>query len=70
MRPRGAAVSLEAVDPETEFNRWVAERLAGWPTNRILELERWLLEEGGGEFLPAVRNVLWERALDPELTAA
>jgi hypothetical protein len=58
------------VDRDAEFNRWVAQSLAAWPTSRILELERWLLEEGGSEFLPAVRDVLWQRALDPELTAA
>jgi hypothetical protein len=55
---------------DREFSVWVSQRLAGWPTSQILELERWLLEEGGDEFLPAVRGVLWERALDPELSAA
>jgi len=50
----------EAVSRERDFQLWVAHRLAGWPTSRILDFERWLLDEGQLEFLPAVRDALWE----------
>jgi hypothetical protein len=53
---------------ETEFNLWVGRQLAHWPTRLILEFERWLLEEGDAEFLPAVRAALWERTLEEAQT--
>jgi hypothetical protein len=70
MHLRAAPARVEAVSEELQFRLWVAQRLADWPTARILDFERWLLEEGHTEFLPAVRDVLWERSLGPELTAA
>jgi hypothetical protein len=61
---------IETVSSDRDFETWVAWRLADWPTSRILEFERWLLDEGGTDFLPAVRDVLWERTADPGVTAA
>ncbi len=54
----------EAMSRERDFQPWVAHRLAGWPTSRILDFERWLLDEGHLEFLPAVRDALWERTVE------
>jgi hypothetical protein len=62
--------SIESVSRDRDFERWVAQRLEGWPTGQILEFERWLLDEGAVDLLPALREVLWERSLDPGLTAA
>jgi hypothetical protein len=54
----------EAMSKERDFQLLVAHRLAGWPTSRILDFERWLLDEGHLEFLPAVRDALWERTVE------
>jgi hypothetical protein len=40
-----------------DFDRWVCERLADWPSERILEFERWLLDEEQFELVAAVRTV-------------
>jgi hypothetical protein len=55
----------QAVSRERDFHRWVGQRLADWPTSRILEFERWLVAESRLEFLPAVRDALWERSVEP-----
>lgn len=47
---------------ERDFGIWVSRRLSHWPLTRILAFERWLLEEGQLEFLPAVRDALLQRA--------
>jgi hypothetical protein len=44
-----------------DFDAWVRRRLADWPTARILELERWLLEQGEIEFVRAVRGAVSHR---------
>ena len=54
----------EAMSRERDFQLWVAQRLAGWPARRILDFERWLLDEGHLEFLPAVRHALCERTVE------
>jgi hypothetical protein len=46
---------------ERDFHDWVSQRLGGWPTGLILDLERWLLDEGEFEFIPAVSEVLADR---------
>jgi hypothetical protein len=49
---------------EREFDLWVRERLSDWPTEQILEFERWLLEDGRFEFVPAVHEALRQRRID------
>lgn len=51
---------------DRDFDRWVCERLADWPSKRILEFERWLLDEEQFEFVAAVRKAWRQRteALD------
>jgi hypothetical protein len=44
-----------------DFDDWVRRRLADWPTARIRQLERWLLEQGEIEFVRAVRGAVAER---------
>jgi phosphoserine phosphatase len=41
---------------ERDFDEWVRQRLADWPTMQVLDFERWLRERGLVEFLPAVRR--------------
>jgi hypothetical protein len=48
-----------------DFDQWVCDRLARWPTGRILQLERWLVEQDAAEFLPAVREALRRRGVEP-----
>ena len=43
---------------EPQFDQWVCDRLARWPTGRILQLERWLSDQDADEFVPAVREAL------------
>jgi len=49
---------------ERDFDLWVRERLADWPTQQILEFERWLLEDCLFEFVPAVHEALRHRSID------
>jgi hypothetical protein len=51
---------------ELEFNEWVCERLAEWPTAQIVDLDRWLRKQGPVEFIPAVREVLRRRGIERE----
>lgn len=51
---------------EPQFDQWVSDRLARWPTGRILQLERWLAEQDADEFVPAVREALRRRGIEPE----
>jgi hypothetical protein len=44
-----------------DFDAWVRGRLADWPTARIREFERWLLDNGEIEFVSAVRVALIHR---------
>jgi hypothetical protein len=46
---------------DREFDLWVRERLSDWPTQRILELERWLLEDCRFEFVAAVHEAWRDR---------
>ncbi len=50
---------------EREFEHWVGQRLAHWPTRRIVEFERWLRERDAHEFLPAVHEMLRCRGMGP-----
>jgi hypothetical protein len=43
---------------EHEFDLWVREGVSDWPTQQILDSERWLLEDGRFEFVPAVHEAL------------
>ena len=45
----------------TDFDDWVRRRLAYWPTARIRQLERWLMEQGEIEFVRAVRGAASHR---------
>jgi hypothetical protein len=51
---------------DRDFDRWVRERLSSWPTEQILELERWLLDEEQFEFVPAVREAWRQRSVEPD----
>jgi hypothetical protein len=51
---------------EPQFDQWVCDRLARWPTGRILQLERWLAEQDADEFIPAVREALRRRGIQLE----
>jgi hypothetical protein len=56
---------VDLVPRERDFDRWVCERLVQWPTLRILQLERWLHERDESEFVPAVREALRRRGVEP-----
>src|SRR5438445_10160680 len=47
---------------DRDFERWVRERLSGWPVAQVVAFERWLLEEEHFEFVPAVREALRRRS--------
>jgi hypothetical protein len=49
---------------EWEFEQWVCERLARWPTMRIVQFEHWLRTRGGDEFMPAVHEALRRRGIE------
>jgi hypothetical protein len=62
--------SIHAVQPspathERRFEQWVCGRLARWPTLRILQLEHWLREREEYELIPAVRETLRLRGIEP-----
>jgi hypothetical protein len=59
------AVGVDLVPGDRDFDQWVCERLARWPTLRILQLERWLHEHDESEFVPAVREALRRRGVEP-----
>jgi hypothetical protein len=56
-------VSLARGEPQ--FDQWVCDRLERWPTGRILQLERWLGERDAGDLVPAVREALRRRGIEP-----
>jgi hypothetical protein len=50
---------------ERDFDQWVCDRLERWPTLRVLQLERWLRDQDDSEFVPAVRETLRRRGVEP-----
>jgi hypothetical protein len=58
-------VGVGLVRGEPQFDQWVCERLARWPTARIIQLELWLREQDADEFMPAVREALRRRGIRP-----
>ena len=57
--PEPGALSDER---ERNFRAWVARRLSGWSMGEVLALERWLVQSGELEFVPAIRDALIRRA--------
>ena len=49
---------------EGEFEQWVCERLAPWPTMRIVQFEYWLQKRQVDEFIPAVHEALRRRGIE------
>jgi hypothetical protein len=58
-------VEVALVPAERDFDQWVCDRLARWPTLRIIQLERWLGEQDAVELVPAVREALRRRGAEP-----
>jgi hypothetical protein len=52
------------VRSERDFDEWVRQRLASWPAELIHDFERWLLERGLVEFVPAVHGAAKRRRLE------
>ncbi len=50
---------------DRSFDDWVCQRLTQWPTPQILDFARWLDEHDAEEFVPAVREALRRRGIDP-----
>jgi hypothetical protein len=59
-------VEVGRLTVDRSFDEWVCQRLADWPTTRILDLERWLNEHGAVEFLHAVHAALGRRGIESE----
>lgn len=49
---------------DRDYDQWVRERLSGWPSAKIREFERWLLDEEQFEFVPAVREARRQRSAE------
>ena len=52
---------MQRLSRDRVFERWVSERLSGWPAEQILAFEHWLLEQEHYEFIPAVRDAREQR---------
>ena len=57
----GRRADSRGIGTQRDFDLWVRERLADWPTALVRELERWLIDEGRFEFVPAVQETWRQR---------
>lgn len=55
-------VGAASDERERHFRAWVVRRLSGWSMGEVLALERWLVQSGELEFVPAIREALIQRA--------
>jgi hypothetical protein len=54
-------INLPGIGTQREFDLWVRERLADWPSALVQDFERWLIDEGRFEFVPSVQEAWRQR---------